>query len=306
VPARDQALSVGVRQSAVTTTSARAAPAASVPGLPSQRDGLAEGILAVGLSWRLPDNASCAGTARAHIRRALSDLKLPGELIDDAAVAVSELATNAWLHALDARPLAAAARPGAVAPELWVYRRGAPPEAELVCGVFDTRRDAWPRARPDLAAVLAEDTQLADPQLDAILAGHAGNGHGLGIVAALSGTTGWHRTRSRSGAHPVPGKVTWFTVSIPDSSVAAQPPPVRLTPAQAAHTLTALLAARAIPAINHHNTTQSAVRITADLTVRCQNGAFQWHSRGDLERRAYFDLADTVENLICLHEDTAS
>lgn len=303
MPAGDQALSVSARQSAVTTASGHAAAAAQVPGLPSQRDGLGDGMLTGGLSWRLPDDASCAGTARAHIRQALADLQMPGELVHDAALAVSELATNAWLHALEAKPLSAAARPGAAAPELWVYRRGAPPDAELVCGVFDTRRDAWPQARPDSFALLAEDTQLADPQLDAILASSAGNGHGLGIVAALSGTAGWHRTRSRSGAHQ-PGKVIWFTVRIPDSSVAAQPPPVRLTPAQAARTLTALLTARGIPGTGHHqDTTQSAVSITASLTVRCQDGAFQWRSRGSLERRAYFDLADTVEHLIRLHEE---
>jgi hypothetical protein len=304
VPAGNQGPSVSAGQSVVTAAGGHAAAAATqVPGLPSQRDGLGDGLFTGGLSWRLPDDASCAGTARAHMRQALADLQMPGELIHDAAVAVSELATNAWLHALDARPLSAAARPGAVAPELWVYRRGAPPDAELVCGVFDTRRDAWPQARPDSSMLPAEDTQLTDPQLDAILAGNTGNGHGLGIVAALSRATGWHRTRSRSGDHP-PGKVIWFTVRIPDSSVAAQPPPVRLAPAQAARTLTALLTARGIPGIgHHHDTTQSAVSITASLTIRCQDGAFRWQSRGSLERRAYFDLADTVENLIRLHEE---
>ncbi len=309
MPAGNQGLSVNAGQSVVTTAGGPAAAAAPVPGLPSQRDGLGDGdsggdsLFTGGWSWRLPDDASCAGAARAHIRQTLADLQMPGDLIHDAAVAVSELATNAWLHALDTRPLAAAARPGAVTPELWVYRRGAPPDAELVCGVFDTRRDAWPQARPDSSALLAEDIQLPDPQLDAILAGNAGNGHGLGIVAALSRSTGWHRTRSRSGAH-LPGKVIWFTMRIPDSSAGAQPPPLRLTPAQAARTLTALLTGRGIPGIgHHHDATRSVVSITAALTVRCQDGAFQWQSGGSLERRAYFDLADTVEDLIRLHEE---
>jgi hypothetical protein len=300
VPAGDRGLSVSARQSAVTAAGGRAVP---VLGLPSQRDSLGDGLFTGGLAWPLPDDASCAGAARARIRHALADLQMPAELIHDTAVAVSELATNAWLHALDAQPLSAAARPGAVAPELWVYRRGAPPDAELVCGVFDARRDVWPQARPDSSALPAEDTQLADPQLDAILADNAGNGHGLGIVAALSRATGWHWTRSRSGAHP-PGKVVWFTVRIPDSSAAAQPPPARLTPAQAARMLAALLAARGMQRIGHqHDTTQSAVSITASLTVWCQDGAFRWQSRGSLERRAYFDLADTAENVVRLHEE---
>jgi hypothetical protein len=236
----------------------------------------------------------------------LADLQMPGELIDDAAVAVSELATNAWLHALDAMPLAAAAGPGAAAPELWVYRRGEPPDAEVVCGVFDTRRDVWPRARPEWSALLAEDTKLADPQLDALLADDAGNGHGLGIVAALAGTTGWHLTRSRSGDCPVPGKVIWFTMRIPDGLAAAQPPPVRLAPDQAAHTLTALLTARGIPEpACRHDTAHSAVSVTGDLTIWCHEGAFEWKSGDGLERRSYSDLDDTVEAVVRLHEDMA-
>jgi len=302
VPAGDQGLSVSARRSAVTDADEQAVPALPVLGLPSQRDGVGDGLLAGGLSWRLPDDASCAGTARAHLRQALADLQMPGELIDDAAVAVSELATNAWLHALDAKPLSAAARPGAAAPELWVYRRGAPPEAELLCGVFDARRDAWPQAWPDSSALPAGNSRLADPQLDAILSGNGGNGRGLTIVAALSRAVGWHWTRSRCGAH-LPGKVVWFTVRIPDSST-AQPPPMRLTPAQAARTLTALLTARGIRETGHaHDGTQSAVWITASLTVRCRDGAFHWKSRGGLERRAYSDLADTVESVIRLHEE---
>ena len=78
----------------------------SLPPLQSQRAGspasgltCGEGIFAGGASWRLPADASCAWTARAHVRQALADLQLPGTLIDDAAIAVSELATNAWLHA---------------------------------------------------------------------------------------------------------------------------------------------------------------------------------------------------------------
>jgi hypothetical protein len=305
VPAGDQGLSAGTQQFPVTTAAGLATPAA-VLGLRSQRDGLDDGIPAVGLSWRLPGNASCARTARAHIRQVFGDLQMPGELIDDAAVAVSELVTNAWLHALDAKPLATTAGPGAAAPELWVYRRGEPPDAEAVCGVFDTRRDIWPRARQEWSALLAADTQLADPQLDGRLAGAAGNGHGLGIVAALSGTAGWHRTRSRSGDRPVPGKVTWFTMPIPDGSAAARPPSVRLAPDQAAHALTALLTGRGIPgAACRHDTTHSAVSVTADLTIWCHQGAFQWKSGNGLDRRSYSDLADTVEAVVRLHEDTA-
>lgn len=301
MPAGNQGLSAGARQFPVTAAAGLVTPPASARGLCSQRDGLP----AAGLSWRLPGNASCARTARAHIRQVLADMQMPGEVIDDAAVAVSELATNAWLHALDARPPATTEGSGAAAPELWVYRRGEPPDAEVVCGVFDTRRDVWPRARQERSALLAEDTPLADPQLDALLAGQAGSGHGLGIVAALSGTTGWHLTRSRSGDRPVPGKVIWFTMPILDGP-AGRPPPVRLAPDQAARTLTVLLTARGIPEpARRHDTEHPAVSVMAGLTIWCHDGAFQWKSRDGLERRSYSDLADTVEAVVRLHEELA-
>jgi hypothetical protein len=76
VSARNQALPVGVRRSAVT--------AADGPTAPALR-------LAEGLSWTHPDAASCASTARKHLRQALAGPHIPRELIDHAAAAVSEL-----------------------------------------------------------------------------------------------------------------------------------------------------------------------------------------------------------------------
>jgi len=307
VPAGNQAPPACARRSAVSTAGEPAASAVTAAWVPGQPAGPGEDGPAAGASWRLPADASCASTARAHLRQALADLQLPGTLIDDAAVAVSELATNAWLHALDAKPVPGAAGACAVPLELWVYRRGRPPGAELVCGVFDARRDAWPRTRPNSFKLLPDDKELAGPLLDAILADNPGSGHGLGIVAGLSDVTGCHRTRSRLSAHSVPGKVAWFTMKIPSSSPAAQPPPVHLTPVQAARTLAALLTARGIPGITHHHgtRTQSMVSIQAGFTVQCRDGTFQWLADGG-GQRAYSDLTDTLENIIRIHEDIAS
>jgi hypothetical protein len=240
------------------------------------------------------------------VRQTLAALHLPEELIEDAEVAASELATNAWQHALDGRPPAGQAEARAALPELWIYRRGREPDAEFVCGVFDTCLDAWQQTRPDSFGLLPDDKELADPLLDAILAGNPGNGRGLRIVAELSDATGCHRTRSRLSNHPVPGKLAWFAMRIPGGSPAAQPRPVHLTAVQAAHTLSALLAARGIPGLSHHHgtRTQSAVSIGAGCTVRCRDGLFQWLSGGGVEQRAYFDLADAMEDIIRLHEDT--
>jgi hypothetical protein len=240
------------------------------------------------------------------VRQALAGLRLPEKLIEDAELAVSELAANAWQHALDAKPLPEGAEPCAALPELWLYRRGTPLGAEFVCGIFDTRRDAWPQPRQNSLRLLPDD-ELAGPQLDAILAGGLGNGHGLGIVQAISHATGCHWTRSRLSALSVPGKVSWFAMKIPATSPAAHPPPAEFTPVQAAHTLSALLSARGIPGISHHHgsQTQAVVSIAAGLTVRCRDGTFQWLADG-VEQRAFFDLADTVEDIIRLHENLAS
>ena len=300
--AGNRALHVSARTSAVAAAGP-ASDSSRFSGDPADQGDNAT----AGFAWRLPDDPGCAKSARVYVRQALAGLQLPERLIEDAELAVSELAANAWQHALDAKPLPEGTGPCAALPELWLYRRGAPLGAELVCGVFDTRRDAWPQPRQNSLRLLPDDDELADPQLDAILAGNPGNGHGLGIIQAISHATGCHRTRSRLNGLPVPGKVTWFTMKIPVSSPAACPPPAELTPVQAAHTLSVLLSVRGIPGISHHHgtRTQSVVSIAAGLTVRCRDGIFQWLADG-VEQRAFFDLADTVENIIRLHENLAS
>ena len=294
----NQSLPVCALTSPVITESSSADPAPDAAWPPhADQDGGA----AAGYTWRLPGDRGCARSARAYVRQALADLQMPRELMDDAELAVSELAANAWQHALDARPLPGA---GAALPELWLYRRGGPPGAEFVCGVFDTRRDAWPQPRHNLLRLLPDGDELADPLLDAALADDLGSGHGLSIITAVSHATGCHRTRSRLSDPAVLGKVAWFTMEIPASSPAAQPPPADFTPAQAAHALSALLAARGIPGISHHHGSQaqSVVFTAAGLTVQCRDGIFQWPADGT-GQRAYFDLADALEDIIRLHED---
>lgn len=285
----------------ITASAADSDPDAAWPR-PAGQDGGS----AAGFSWRLPGDPSCARSARTYVRQATAGLRLPNELTDDAELAVSELATNAWMHALGARPLTEGAGTCAALPELWLYRRGGPLGAELVCGVFDSRHDAWPQARQNSLRLLPDDNELADRLLDAILADDPGSGRGLSIVRAVSRDTGCHRTRSRLIDPAIPGKVAWFTIEIPASSPAAQPPPADFTPAQAAHALSALLAARGIPGISHHHRTQaqSVVSMAAGLTVQCRDGIFQWLADGT-GQRAFFDLTDALEDLIRLHEDLA-
>ena len=295
--AGNQALPVCALTSPVITESSAAAPAPDAAWLRSAGQ---DGGAAAGFAWPLPDDRRCSRSARGHVRQALAGLRLPQGLVDDAELAVSELAANAWQHALGGRPLPEAAGAGAAPPELWLYRRGGPLGAEFVCGVFDTRRDAWPQPRHNSLKLLPD----GDPLLDAVLADDPGSGRGLSIVRAVSHATGCHRTRSRLSDPAVPGKVAWFTMEIPATSPAAQPPPADLTPAQAAHALSALLAARGVPGISHQHRTQaqSVVSTTAGLTVRCWDGIFQYSADGT-GQRAYFDLADALEDIIRVHEN---
>lgn len=285
---------------AAGTDGSPAVAGGAFPGDPACRDGTA----AAGAAWRLPDDPTCARSARSHTRRALAGLRLPENLISDAELAVSELATNAWLHALNAKPLPEDAGPGEALPELWLYRRGTLPAAELVCGVFDTRCDAWPQPRANAFRLLVGDDEVADPVLDTFLADDPGSGRGLDIVRTVSHDTGCNRTRSRLNGLPVPGKVTWFTMKIPASSPAAQPPSAELTPVAAAHALSALLASRGVPGVSHDRGTQAqcVVSIAGGLTIRCRDGIFRWLADGYRER-AFFDLAGTLEDIIRLHED---
>jgi hypothetical protein len=296
VHAGNQALRVGALTSPVITKRAAVGPDPYAAGLPSGEHGDAT----AGFSWRLPGDASCARAARTHVRQALAELQMPEDLIDDAALAVSELAANAWQHALGGKSAGTAA----AWPELWLYRRGEPPGAEFVCGIFDTRRDVWQQPRQNPLWLLGDDNELADPQLTAVLADDPGSGHGLSIVSAVSRDTGCHRTRSRLGDPAVPGKLAWFTIGIPADSPAAQPPPMDLTPAEAAHGLSALLAARGIAGVSHYHgsLTESAVSIAGALTVRCQDGIFRWPADG-AGQRAYFDLADALEDIVRVYED---
>jgi anti-sigma regulatory factor (Ser/Thr protein kinase) len=74
--------------------------------------------LAVGgvCAWQLPPDPSCAWLSRSLLRTAMASLSLSGELIDAAALAVSEQVTNALQHGLRAGP-----GDPVVPAELWVW-----------------------------------------------------------------------------------------------------------------------------------------------------------------------------------------
>ncbi|TDC62931.1 ATP-binding protein [Actinomadura sp. GC306] len=135
-----------------------------------------------GWVWALPGGPGCASHARAVLRDALASLGVPRDVIADAQLMVSELATNAHQHAGEYGPH-----------ELWLYVAGGPADeaGEVRCAVFDTHADA---ALPGYSWTSGDC------------------GRGLSIVRELSGERwGMRRTVSRLGP-PVRGKAVWFAV----------------------------------------------------------------------------------------------
>ncbi|MQY06387.1 ATP-binding protein [Actinomadura macrotermitis] len=130
-----------------------------------------------GRAWALPGGPGCARHARAVLAEALTALGVPRDVVADARLMVSELATNAYQHAADYGPH-----------ELWLYTGES---GELRCAVFDG--DAGARL-PGYSWTSGDC------------------GRGLSIVGELSeGRWGTTRTVSRIGV-PIPGKAVWFTI----------------------------------------------------------------------------------------------
>ncbi len=128
---------------------------------------------------RLPDGAECAGVARAVVRKALADWGLP-DLRDDAALAASELAANAFIH-------------GSGPVELYLkLEQGPGVRYALVCEVSDTG-----------PATFRGATGVSQ---------YAESGRGLLIVAAVARSVGM-----RAGAGC---KTVWFRLDVRDTHAA--------------------------------------------------------------------------------------
>lgn len=223
-------------------------------------------------AWRLPADATCASVSRSLLTISLTTLGVGRELIDDVALAASELATNALHHGL--RPDALSPP---VPPELWLWAR-ATPSPQLVVSVFDGCRGSFPDAAPH---------DLLDE-----------HGKGLGIVSMLAAGWGAHRSRSRLGAGHS-GKSVWaaFPLQTPWPN-----PRMTAPPRLAAQHLAASLTTRGIRGVEHrHGRGVSLVTVPmpsteiniwvelAHLGYVCPDGA--------RVRRPMADLHDTAEHV---------
>ncbi|GAA2094602.1 ATP-binding protein [Actinomadura alba] len=158
-------------------------------------------------AWPLPLDATGAGIARSLVRTVFGVLGMPAELTYDTTLVISELATNAYVHAYGGGRSAGAP---AGSPEMWVYVRwGARPE--VVLKIFDS--GPW---RGPFTDGLSRPPPTAE------------SGRGLEVAHALTavhgGQWGMHRTWSRLGARPVVGKAVFVTVPLPSTCLAAMTP----------------------------------------------------------------------------------
>ncbi|TDE29993.1 ATP-binding protein [Actinomadura sp. 6K520] len=216
-------------------------------------------------AFQLPRDPSCASQARSLLAATMRDLTFPIDSVEDAKLAVSELATNAHTHATSMSR-----------PELWVWARTCP-APELVVSVFDTHREIWPVSR---------DTDLLDE-----------HGKGLSIVAALSSEMGTHHTRSRLTTSR--GKCVWFTLPLPTGWPVATHV---ITPAMAASRLSEVLRARGIPATCRGDDSGAPVISVGALNIWMEANVFSWRtSRGHVSQ-PLIDLQEVAERIVNCHE----
>ncbi|MEW2353346.1 ATP-binding protein [Spirillospora sp. NPDC029432] len=223
---------------------------------------------------RLSSAACCASQARSALTRTMEALGFPQPTIDDGALAISELATNAHLHTHPERP--------PTGPELWIWARTRPTH-DLLVAVFDTCRDALPAPSP---------SHVLDEQ-----------GRGLGIVATLARTWGCHPSRSRLNPTPTPGKATWFTLPLPAHWPTPQQP---IPPALAAQRLALTLQSRGLDCARRSDDTGISVVTVEDLIVWVKRASFSWRS----DTRTYashplIDLQEAAESVVRTLEQTA-
>ncbi|WP_425394170.1 ATP-binding protein [Actinomadura oligospora] len=212
--------------------------------------------------WELPGDALGAKRARGLVGAAMAEVGFGASVVEDAVLAVSELATNAYRHAGDSL-------------ELWVWARTRP-RAELVVSVFDGNREAVPEVHGG---------DLLDE-----------SGKGLGIVAAVASGWGCHLSRSRLSHAPVLGKVAWFVLPLPERWPR---PPWRVSPGVAARRLVDALAARGLNAEWSSDSAGVSIVSVDGINVWVCPLTFSWRGRtGVYARHPLIDLQEAAERVV--------
>lgn len=116
------------------------------------------------------------------------------------------------------------------------------------------------------------------------------------LTAEYGGEWGVHRTRSRLGPGPVPGKAVYFTVPVPPGALS----PVRLPARTAAERIGACLAARGIgPLRLTADERMAVIRVRASLNVWVRDTSIDYRVPGlGARRHPPLDRVEVVEQLV--------
>jgi hypothetical protein len=244
----------------------------------------------------LPLDTTCAAVARRLFRQAAATVGLPSDVADDGATMASELAANT-LHAhANIKFRGTPARPVAGAPELWLYLRREGGQQELVCKFFDSL-PGWKLGAPPHPAGVTLDSE---------------SGRGLRVVEGLSGGRwGHHPTRARLGGWKISGKAVWFAVPVPVTRALDRFHRSQPGSCEAASELQLMLDERGIGdqivRADAPVSGMSVLSIRRDLTVWCRSRVVSWTTRdGRRECRAFYDLVEAAERIVCRHEELDS
>lgn len=143
-------------------------------------------------AWALPPETAVR-RARSLLRSQLTDRITDQSVFDDLEIMVSELATNAVVHADGPY-------------EMRILQHAGVPVA---CEIVDTGRGL-----DEIAEHLGRHADPDDPAPPLDLDALQPSGRGLGVVAHLSGgRCGAHTTRLHSTGRP--GKGVWFNIPLP-------------------------------------------------------------------------------------------
>jgi hypothetical protein len=236
-------------------------------------------------SWVLPGDPTCAGVARRLFQRVASERALDQESTDDGVTMVSELAANT-LHASQRQTFPAN-------PELWLYLRGAGPQMELVCKVFDTL-PGWVRGS-------APGRTVCRVPADAM------SGRGLEVVHELSsGHWGHHLTRSRLSGTGIRGKAVWFALPVPAVGAATgkrHPVTARDAMTELENDLSTRGFSGRLVRADDPAADMAVLSIASGLTVWCRSAAAWLRAPGVAAQQwSFFDLVEVEEQAVQAHE----
>jgi hypothetical protein len=221
-------------------------------------------------AWRLPQDESGPGTARALLHQTMAGLGLERDIIEDGKLAVSETATNALRHG---RPTWNGRPPAP--PELWIWARTYP-SPQLVVSIFDSARNALPHA---------SGADLLDEY-----------GKGLSLLSEFTAEWGAAPTRSRLAQNCPQGKTVWFALPLPTTWPGLD---LRIHPGTAAQSLLLTLRQRGFSGKRSSDERGISVLEFPGLNIWIHSQHFCWQANPVRHvRHPFIDLQEAAEQAV--------